>query len=469
MAAADGLRSHRNAEEIPAVGPPSFFDKRIPDTAFSLCIMAGAHHFDCVVLGGGSGGIAFARRAASYGAKVALVEYRRLGGTCVNVGCVPKKIMWCAANAFESLHGLKHLGVDFNEPPRFNWERLVENRENYISRLNKIYETNLEKSQVQRFYGWASLLPKVEAKEEHVIVVNETKQDSEAGVPPTSRLTAKHVLVATDSDGFFALKSQPKRVGVIGAGYIAVELCGVLQGLGTETHLFTRYARALRKFDKMIQNENHKNMQRMGVQLHPNSTPCAVRGSPGSLHLDLAGGESHGPFDCLINAIGRTPETEHMGLEALGVEMTHGKYIVSDEFQNTNVPGLFALGDCCGKVELTPMAIAAGRRLADRLYGQMPNAKADYDFVPSVVFAHPPIASVGLTEEEAIQQHGEDDIQSEQGRILGLHLVGLGADEILQGFAVAIKMGARKCDLDRCVAIHPTAAEEIVTLPPWGL
>ncbi|XP_026189672.1 glutathione reductase [Cyclospora cayetanensis] len=310
--------------------------------------------------------------------------------------------MWCAANAFESLHGLKHLGVDFNEPPRFNWERLVENRENYISRLNKIYETNLEKSQVQRFYGWASLLPKVEAKEEHVIVVNETKQDSEAGVPPTSRLTAKHVLVATggrptplsipgaslctDSDGFFALKSQPKRVGVIGAGYIAVELCGVLQGLGTETHLFTRYARALRKFDKMIQNENHKNMQRMGVQ-----------------------------------------------------------------------------------VELTPMAIAAGRRLADRLYGQMPNAKADYDFVPSVVFAHPPIASVGLTEEEAIQQHGEDDIQSEQGRILGLHLVGLGADEILQGFAVAIKMGARKCDLDRCVAIHPTAAEEIVTLPPWGL
>ncbi|KAL8451888.1 hypothetical protein Emed_001768 [Eimeria media] len=377
--------------------------------------MAVPKHFDCVVLGGGSGGIAFARRAASYGAKVALVECGRLGGTCVNVGCVPKKIMWNAANAFEGLHGLRHLGVDFPEAPRMNWERLVENREKYIRRLNGIYEQNLDKARVERFRGWGRLAGRAAAAaaaadtpeaaqaarragvpKAHVVLVLDTREEAEKGAPPKQTLVAPHVLIATggrptplsipggsrciDSDGFFALRHQPKVAGVIGAGYIAVELSGVLQALGTQTHLFVRGNTPLRKFDVLIQQQSLLNLQALGVQVHPQSVGAAIHGESGSLTFELQNGEKHGPFDCLINAVGRTPEVEGLGLEEAGVE-------------------------------LTPMAIAAGRRLADRLYGQLEGAKADYRFVPSVIFAHPPIATVGLTEQQAIEQYGEDAIK----------------------------------------------------------
>ncbi|CDJ57627.1 glutathione reductase, putative [Eimeria maxima] len=364
-------------------------------------VSAAGLSYDCIVVGGGSGGIAFARRAAGYGAKVALVEPKPMGGTCVNLGCVPKKVMWYAANAFESLHGLKHLGIDFSESPTFNWRRLVENREKYIKRLNGIYVQNLEQSDVKLYFGWATLDVKDESTDEHTVLVNTTEGNEDKSSSP-QRIKAKHVILATGSEptplnvpgeelcitsnGFFGLQDQPKRAAVIGAGYIAVELCGVLQALGTETHLFIRHNRTLRKFDTMIQEENHKNMQKLGIQ-----------------------------------------------------------------------------------VELTPMAIAAGRRLADRLYGEKMHARADYNFVPSVIFSHPPIATVGLTEEQAVNQYGKEDINSLKDKILGLHMVGLGVDEVLQGFAVAIKMGATKADLDRCVAIHPTAAEEVVTLRPWGM
>ncbi|CDJ66099.1 glutathione reductase, putative, partial [Eimeria necatrix] len=244
--------------------------------------MAAAHHFDCVVLGGGSGGIAFARRAATYGAKVALVERSRMGGTCVNVGCVPKKIMWCAANAFESLHGMRHLGVEFSDPPRLNWQKLVQNRENYIKRLNRIYEDNLDKSQVRRFYGFATLNPQNHSDGQHVVLVNSSKEEAAKGAEPLQRLTAKHVLIATggrpsplgvpggelciDSAGFFALQQQPRKVGVVGGGYIAVELAAVLQSLGSETHFFCRQHAPLRKFDSMIQQQNLANMRRLGIQ-----------------------------------------------------------------------------------------------------------------------------------------------------------------------------------------------------------
>ncbi|KAL8426680.1 hypothetical protein Efla_005937 [Eimeria flavescens] len=494
----------------------------------SWVIPLGPKHFDCIVLGGGSGGIAFARRAAAYGARVALVECGRLGGTCVNVGCVPKKVMWNAANAYEVLHGLKHLGIDMGEGgPRLCWERLVENREKYIKRLNAIYDANLKKANVERFKGWGRLAGRFHAGQAEG---REQKEAPDRGAPASATLVARHVLIATgklfsvcgrptplsipggsrctDSDGFFALRRQPKRAGVVGAGYIAVELSGVLQALGTETHLFVRGETALRKFDCMIQQQNHKNLTALGVTVHPHSVPVEVSAAAGgedssSLCLRLEGGERHGPFDCVIQAVGRSPEVEGLGLEKAGVRLlSPTKHIQTDEFQNTNVEGIFAVGDVCGAhVELTPMAIAAGRRLADRLYGQLKSAKADYNYVPTVIFAHPPIATVGLTEQQAKEQYGEDAIKLYEGssvnllygpydippeekpkthiklicnkkdkeRILGLHIVGMGADEMMQGFATAIKMGATKADFDNCVAIHPTAAEEVVTLPPWGL
>lgn len=303
------------------------------------------------------------------------------------------------------------------------------------------------------------------------------------------------------SDGFFELSSQPKRVALVGAGYIAVELAGMFASLGTETHLFIRHDSFLRSFDPIIQEtivnyyETH-----LKIHIHRQSTQSSITKDPSTGALTISYSDSTTPsgtleVDTLVWAIGRLPDTPWLGLDSAGIETDQKGYIKADDYQNTNVPGVYSLGDVVGKVELTPVAIAAGRRLSDRLFGpaEFSTRKLDYTNVPSVVFAHPEVGSMGLNEAEAVAKYGRENVkiytssftamyysmmpmeekaptkyklicQGPDEKVVGLHIVGLGSAEILQGFGVAIKMGATKQDFDNCVAIHPTSAEELVTL-----
>ncbi|HAZ76562.1 MULTISPECIES: glutathione-disulfide reductase [Enterobacteriaceae] len=446
-------------------------------------------HYDYIAIGGGSGGIASINRAAMYGQKCALIEAKELGGTCVNVGCVPKKVMWHASQIAEAVN---LYGADYGFDAtinNFDWQRLVASRTAYIDRIHSSYENVLGKNNVDVIRGFARF---VDAKT--VEVNGET-------------ITADHILIATggrpsypdipgaehgiDSDGFFELTALPKRVAVVGAGYIAVELAGVLHGLGAETHLFVRKHAPLRSFDPLIVETLVETIMADGPSLHTHATPKAVvKNSDGSLTLELEDGRSE-TVDCLIWAIGREPANDTFNLEATGVKTNDKGHIIVDKFQNTNVSGIYAVGDNTGAVELTPVAVAAGRRLSERLFNNKPDEHLDYSNIPTVVFSHPPIGTVGLTEPQAREQYGDDQVKvytssftamytavtlhrqacrmklvcvGPEEKIVGIHGIGQGMDEILQGFAVALKMGATKKDFDNTVAIHPTAAEEFVTM-----
>lgn len=295
-----------------------------------------------------------------------------------------------------------------------------------------------------------------------------------------------------DSNGFFELQAQPKRVAVIGAGYIAVEIAGVLHALGSETHLFCRKQSPIRSFDPMVIETLVEVMKEEGPTLHTNSVPKEIiKEADGSLTLHLENGNSQN-VDTLIWAIGRHPATDAINLAATGVETNDRGYIKVDEFQQTNVPGIYCVGDIMeGGIELTPVAVKAYRQLSERLFNNKPDAKMDYNLVPTVVFSHPPIGTIGLTEPEAIEQYGEDNVKvysssftamytavtahrqpcrmklvcaGADEKVVGLHGIGFTVDEMIQGFAVAMKMGATKADFDAVVAIHPTGSEEFVTM-----
>ncbi|WP_434526738.1 glutathione-disulfide reductase [Photorhabdus asymbiotica] len=446
-------------------------------------------HYDYIAIGGGSGGIASINRAAMYGQKCALIEAKALGGTCVNVGCVPKKVMWHAAQIAESIH---QYGPDYGFDTtinRFNWKALIASRTAYIDRIHQSYERGLDKNKVDVIQGFARFV------DAHTVEVN------------GEEITADHILIATggrpirpdvpgaeygiDSDGFFELKEMPKRVAVVGAGYIAVEIAGVLHALGSETHLFVRQHAPLRSFDPMVVETLLEVINAEGPTLHTEAVPKAViKNADGSLTLQLQNGKEQ-TVDTLIWAIGREPATDNLNLPVTGVELNGKGYIKVDKYQNTNVTGIYAVGDNTGVVELTPVAVAAGRRLSERLFNNKPEEYLDYTNIPTVVFSHPPVGTVGLTEPQAKEQFGEDQVRTYQSsftamytavtqhrqpcrmklvcvgpeeKIVGIHGIGFGMDEMLQGFAVALKMGATKKDFDNTVAIHPTAAEEFVTM-----
>lgn len=451
------------------------------------------HHFDYIAIGGGSGGIASANRAARYGKKVAIIEAKAIGGTCVNVGCVPKKAMWYAGQIADAINYGADYGfanqLDKSQP--FDWARLIKNREAYIERIHAAYQRGFDANKVTVIQGFARFIDKntLEVNGEHY--------------------TADHILIATggrptipdipgaeygiDSDGFFALTEQPKKVAVVGAGYIAVELAGVLHALGTETHLAVRKDKPLRDFDPMLSDTLVEQMALHGPKLHSQSTPERIeKSADGTLKLHFTHGEIIADLDQVIWAIGRSPATDNINLEATGVQLNDKGYIVTDKYQNTNVNGIYAVGDNTGRVQLTPVAIAAGRRLSERLFNNKADEHLDYSNIATVVFSHPVIGTVGLTEQQAIEQYGENNVKvytsqftalyqaitedyrqptrmklvcvGENQKIVGLHSIGFGSDELLQGFAVAMKMGATKADFDNTVAIHPTSAEEFVTL-----
>ncbi|MFB6421817.1 MAG: glutathione-disulfide reductase [Candidatus Malihini olakiniferum] len=446
-------------------------------------------HYNYLSIGGGSGGIASVNRAAMYRQKCALIEARHLGGTCINVGCVPKKVMWHAAQIAEAI---QQYGPDygFNTAVNtFNWDLLVKNRSAYIDRIHQSYDNLLRKNKVEVIYGVARFM------NTRTVKVND------------EIITADHILIATgsrpirpsipgaehgiDSEGFFALKELPKRTAIIGAGYIAVEIAGILNALGSETHLFVRKHAPLRSFDPLITSTLVEVMNAEGPMLHTESIPQKIeKNMNGSLTLRLTSGKSY-TVDCLVWAIGREPVTDNLNTEAVGIAKDERGFIKLDKYQNTNVPGIYAVGDNTGAIKLTPVAIAAGRRLSDRLFNDKPTEHLDYTNIPTVVFSHPPVGSVGLTEPQAREKFGDDKIKiytssftsmytaitqhhqpcrmklvcvGTEEKIVGLHGIGLGMDEILQGFAVAIKIGTTKYDFENTVAIHPTSAEEFVTM-----
>lgn len=443
--------------------------------------------YDLLVVGGGSGGLAHAQRAAEYGVNVAVVEHGPLGGTCVNVGCVPKKVMWYAAHYAQELKHAADYGYDVSVKGH-DWAALKSRRDAYIARLNNIYETNLDKRDVTYIAGDAKFTGA------NTITVGNKRYQAErvviatGGQPIVPSIPGAELGIT--SDGFFALEQQPRRVLIAGSGYVAVELAGVLNGLGSETKVIVRKDGVLRGFDKMLSSELMDTMRKSGIEIKTGVVPASVRSTDNGLVLTAEDGREFGPVDTLLWAVGRSPNTATLDLDKAGVDMDARGFVPTDEMQSTNVEHIHALGDVTGRAALTPVAIAAGRRLADRLYGGMAGRYLDYSLIPTVIFSHPTIGTVGMTEDEARVQYGDDikvyttgftpmfyalgeDRQrsamklitaGEDERVIGVHIFGDGADEMLQGFAVAMRMGATKKDLDDTVAIHPTNAEEIVTM-----
>lgn len=442
------------------------------------------HTFDYLVIGGGSGGIASARRAAQHGARVGLIESGRLGGTCVNVGCVPKKVMWHAGMLADAIDDARGYGFDVRLDGH-DWAALVARREAYLRRLNGIYQRNLDKDKVQLVEGLAHF------EDPFTVRVGE------------QTCSADHILIATGgesvrpdipgqelglcSDGFFALNERPRRVVLVGSGYIAVELAGVLQALGSEVHLVIRHDTVLRHFDTWIADILMEHMQALGIRVHAFTQAQAVHAEGQTRRIELDNGESI-VADALIWAIGRQPKVAALNLSAAGVDCDAQGHVLVDEAQTSSQRHIFAVGDVTRTPALTPVAIKAGRLLADRLFGGG-QAVLDVEHLPSVIFSHPAIGTIGLSEAAARARY--DDVRVYQGRftalyhaltehkapsavkmvvagpeerVVGLHGIGPGVDEMMQGFAVAMRMGATKADFDATIAIHPSGAEEFVTL-----
>lgn len=445
-------------------------------------------HYDLLAIGAGSGGLSAAERAAEYGKKTAVIENQKLGGTCVNIGCVPKKVMWFASEIAEAMHTAAGYGFDVSIN-HFDWGKLVEAREGYISGILNWYGNYLKDSNIDHIQGTAKFVDahtvEVDGQQytaDHIVIA----PGGYPVIPPIPG--AEHGMT---SDGFFALKQQPKRVVVVGAGYIAVELAGVLNGLGSEVTMLLRRTHFLSSFDAMLRDTLMEEMNNAGVNILSSINVEKVeRNTNGQLSIHCSGGVTLEDVDALIWAIGRAPNTAPLNLEAAGVQYDKHGYIPTDEYQQTNVEGVYAVGDVIGKAQLTPVAINAARRLSDRLFNNMPDRKLDYTNIPTVMFSHPPIGTIGLTEDEAREQHG-DAVKvytssftamyhalspqpqktalklvcvGADEKVVGCHIIGKGADEMLQGFGVAIRMGATKKDFDNCVAIHPTSSEELVTM-----
>ncbi|MFM7627648.1 MAG: glutathione-disulfide reductase [Gammaproteobacteria bacterium] len=448
-----------------------------------------ASRHDLVVIGGGSGGLACAQRAVEYGAKVVLVESARLGGTCVNVGCVPKKVMWNAAQIAHAAHDAEHYGFDLKIGGH-DWAALRAARDAYVLRLNGIYERNLGNKKVELVRGHAAFVGPKEVR-----VGDRLLEAPQVVIATGGRPSLPHIPGADlgiTSDGFFELETRPQRIAIVGSGYIAVEIAGVFAAFGSEVTMVLRRDRLLRHFEAMLGDGLRQIMQDDGVRFLDHAAPAALeRDTDGTLRLLLQDGRIAGPFDAVLWAIGREPIVEGIGLDRAGVQLDTSGFIAVDRLQQTNIGGIHAIGDVTGQAQLTPVAIAAGRRLADRVFGGMEGRHLDYSDIPTVVFSHPPIGTVGISEAAAVERYGVTQVKvynsgfvpmyhaltprkpraamklvtvGPEQRIVGCHVIGAGADEMLQGFAVALKMGATKRDFDDTVAIHPTSAEEFVTM-----
>ncbi|HWH46687.1 MAG TPA: glutathione-disulfide reductase [Burkholderiales bacterium] len=445
-------------------------------------------HFDLLTIGGGSGGVAVSNRAASYGARCALIEAHRLGGTCVNVGCVPKKIMWNGANLAHAIEDSADYGFSAG-PARFDWAHLKRNRDRYILDMNGHYERTLTKNRVEIVRGTARFVGPRAVEVNGDILTAEHLVIAVGGRPIMLDVPGSELGIT--SDGFFELESRPDRVVIVGAGYVALEFAGVLRALGAEVTMIIRRDHVLHNFDVMLRDSMMAHLKADGTRLITRTHVRRVMKDSEGLRIDCENGQTLDGADTLIWAVGRRSNADKLDPARTGLEVTASGDIATDAYQNTDVAGIYAIGDITGQFELTPVAIAAGRRLADRLFGGMKDRRLDYENIPTVLFSHPPIGTVGLSEQEAARKFGAAAVKiyeagftpmahaftqrkvkcamklvvaGAEEKIVGLHLFGSGADEILQGFAVAVKMGATKRDLDDTVAVHPSVAEELVTM-----
>lgn len=444
--------------------------------------------FDLVTIGGGSGGIAAANRAAEYGAKVAVIEEDLLGGTCVNRGCVPKKVSWYASkiNAAIQYYGP---GYGFKtEKTNFDYTEFLKARDGYVERSRAGYGTRFEKNNIELFEGHARLVSEHEIEINGEIIYASHIILATGGRPKMPEV--KGIELTDNSDDFFNWTSLPETVAVVGAGYIAVELAGVLDGLGVNTHLVVRHDRPLRSFDSMLSEALVEAMDQHGPTLLTHSNFDEYREENGQIAC-YQNGEKVLVVDRVIMAIGRQANTDNIGLENVDVKLDDSGFVVVNEAHQTNTPSIYAIGDMIGKIDLTPVAIRAGRQISEFLFNKAATSAIDYTNVPTVVFSHPAIGTIGYTEEEAIKEFGADDIkvyrnkffsmyasaswhrepcyfklvcQGPEETVIGLHGIGEGVDEMIQGFGVAMKMRATKAQFDSVVAIHPTGSEEFVTM-----
>lgn len=450
------------------------------------------YDYDVIAIGAGSGGLSVVERAAEYGKKCAVVEAKTIGGTCVNIGCVPKKVMWFGAHIAEALRDAKDFG--FDAPLKsFSWAKLVEQREQYISNITNWYDGYMKEKNVDVLHGWGSFVDAHTISVDGKLYTAETIVIAPGGRPLIPNEVNNGELGIT-SDGFFALTEQPKKAAVIGSGYIAVELAGVLQALGTQTSLLSRKDLVLRGFDDMIRETLTNAMIESGIQKEYHfKVKGLLRAADGTITIESDNGQQLTGFDQVIWAVGRETVTAPLALENVGLSVNGKGFIEVDDFHKTAVPNIYAIGDVTGQPQLTPVAIRAGRFLAERLYNNRPNLKLDLSAIPTVVFSHPPVGTIGLAEHDARSQYGHDHVQvytsiftpmryaftehqiktalklvtvGQEERVVGVHIVGDGADEMLQGFAVAVQMGATKADFDATIAIHPSASEELVTMRP---
>ncbi|WP_321275788.1 glutathione-disulfide reductase [Thiomicrorhabdus indica] len=448
------------------------------------------YDYDMIAIGAGSGGLSVVERAAEYGKKCAVVEAKKLGGTCVNIGCVPKKVMWFGAHIAEALRDAPDFGFDV-EQKGFDWATLVEKREQYITNINTWYNGYMADKGVDVLQGWGSFVDAhtVEVDGKHYTA--ETIVIAPGGTPLIPNETENADLGIT-SDGFFALTEQPKKVAVIGSGYIAVELAGVFQALGTQTTLVSRKDLVLRGFDDMIRETLTDSMIESGIHKEYHfKVKKLERAEDGTLTIHSEDDQHIGGFDQVVWAVGRETLVEPLKLENVGLTANGRGFIEVDECHKTAVDNVYAIGDVTGQPQLTPVAIRAGRYLAERLYNNKPELILDLHAVPTVIFSHPPVGTVGLAEHDARAKYGHDNVKvytsvftpmryaftkhqiktalklvvvGEEERVVGIHIVGDGADEMLQGFAVAVQMNATKADLDATIAIHPSSSEELVTM-----
>ncbi|MEH6457569.1 MAG: glutathione-disulfide reductase, partial [Cocleimonas sp.] len=444
-------------------------------------------HYDLISIGAGSGGLSIAERAASYGAKVAVIENKELGGTCVNVGCVPKKVMWYAAGIAQGLMDAQDYGFDVDlegTAGNLNWEKLVAKRENYIGGILDWYDGYLGGAGVEVILGSAKFLDNktIEVDGETYTADNFVIASGGRPIIPSDIEGSE---LGLDSDGFFQEldEIQPQKVVVVGGGYIALELAMLMDGLGSDVSVLHQGWPVMEGFDSTIQTALDAQLKSDGLTRYHDEIISKVIEQSGSANanghkqvtIEFKDGTKITDVDSLIWAIGRRPNTDNIGLDNTDVELTPRGTVVVDDYEKTTVDGIWAIGDVIGKAPLTPVAIAAGRRLGDRLYGGKPERKMSYNDIATVMFTHPPIGTIGMSEEKARETFGDDVakggikvyqtdfvpmyhtmtrhkvktymkliVQGADEKIVGCHVIGTGADEMLQGFAVAIRMGATK-------------------------